>query len=86
MELRESHQNDDIEPESYYRLKDSLHGKLLAWDKRLMEKRKMLLQIERENVMTILGALRAIPKKPNDKPAESPMAAFLNRRKGEGGA
>ena len=52
---------------------------MLALDKQLMEKRKMLLQIERESVMTILSALRSIPKKPEEK-QESPMAEYLRKK------
>lgn len=59
-----------------------LQDRMIAWDKKLMDKRKMLLQIEKESVMTILGALRAIPKKPEEK-KDSPMAEYL-RKKREG--
>lgn len=36
---------------------------MLAIDKQIASKRKMLLDIEKENVMTIASALRSIPKK-----------------------
>ncbi len=36
---------------------------MLAIDKQISSKRKMLLDIEKENVMTIASALRSIPKK-----------------------
>lgn len=36
-------------------------------DKLLLTKRKMLLDIEKENIMTIASALRSIPKKPDTK-------------------
>ena len=36
---------------------------MLAIDKQVASKRKMLLDIEKENVMTIASALRSIPKK-----------------------
>ena len=36
---------------------------MLSIDKQLQTKRKMLLDIEKENVMTIASALRSIPKK-----------------------
>ncbi len=44
-----------------------LAGQLGACDKILQQKRKMLLDIERENIMTIAAALRAIPKTPEQK-------------------
>ena len=36
---------------------------ILSIDKQIQSKRKMLLDIEKENVMTIASALRSIPKK-----------------------
>ena len=36
---------------------------MLAIDKQIASKRKMLLDIEKENIMTIASALRSIPKK-----------------------
>lgn len=72
----------EIEFTHYLDEKGALQDRMIAWDKKLMDKRKMLLQIEKESVMTILAALRAIPKKPEDK-KESPMAEYL-RRKREG--
>jgi len=51
-------------------------------DGKIMAKRKMTLDISKENVMTIQGALRSIPKKPEEK-KESPMQEFL-KRQGQG--
>ena len=45
-------------------------------DKELMAKRKMMMDIEKENVMTIAAALRSIPKKP-DK-AKNPLLEALS--------
>lgn len=69
----------EIDAKSYADTKIALHKMILATDRQLNEKRKMLLQIERENLMTITGALRAIPKKA-EKPQESKMGSFLNRK------
>ncbi len=85
-ELREIYQRREIDAMTYLDKKDRANGQILAWDKQLMDKRKMLLQIERENVMTIMGALRAIPKKVTDDKPKSGMAKFLNRRGGGGEA
>lgn len=49
-------------------------------DKVLMGKRRMLLDIERESIMTITSVLRSIPKKVIEKDADDPMAQLLNRR------
>ena len=43
----------------------------------------MLLDIEKENIMTIAAQLRSIPKKEVKKGEEDPMAAFVNRKSGE---
>ncbi len=49
---------------------------MLSIDKQISSKRKMLLDIEKENVMTIASALRCIPKK-EDKDAENPLLKVL---------
>ena len=72
----------EIEAMPFIQEKGSIHDRIIAWDKKLMDKRKMLLQIEKENIMTILGALRSIPKQPQEK-KDSPMAEYL-RKKREG--
>ena len=61
--------------------KSQLQGQLMACDKKIMDKRKMMLSIEKENLLTIASALRAIPKKPADNKS-SPMAEFLKRKAG----
>lgn len=45
-----------------------LAGSMIEIDKQVQSKRKMLLDIEKENIMTIAAALRCIPKKPENKP------------------
>ena len=47
-----------------------------AIDKQIQSKRKMLLDIEKENVMTIASALRSIPKK-EDKETDKPLLKVL---------
>ena len=49
---------------------------MMAIDKQIASKRKMLLDIEKENVMTIASALRCIPKKDN-KEADNPLLKVL---------
>jgi hypothetical protein len=46
-------------------------------DAKLMQKRKMMLDIEKENIMTIASALRSIPKKPPEEKHVDPMEALL---------
>ena len=80
VELAEARQNDEIDFMAYLEEKGNIHNRIIAWDKKLMDKRKMLLQIEKENIMTIMAALRSIPKQP-EKEQESPMAEYLRRKR-----
>lgn len=80
-ELAEARERGELDYIKYLEESGSIHDRILAWDKKLMDKRKMLLQIEKENIMTIMAALRSIPK-PNEKTEnESKMAAFLRRKR-----
>lgn len=47
-----------------------------AIDKQIQSKRKMLLDIEKENIMTIASALRCIPKKEENE-ADNPLLKVL---------
>ncbi|MCI8618320.1 MAG: hypothetical protein HFJ60_08860 [Clostridia bacterium] len=47
----------------YAKAIDKIMSSMLSIDKQIQSKRKMLLDIEKENVMTIASALRSIPKK-----------------------
>jgi len=65
---------DEIdEPVSFCDLRDAIsdishiYGTMIACDKQIQTKRKMLLDIEKECLMTIAAALRSIPKKADNK-------------------
>ena len=60
---------------------NALTGVADAQDKALAKKRDQLLAIEKENLMTVQGKLRAIPKQPEKKPATG-LEAFLSGRDG----
>lgn len=45
------------------KLQSELTGQLLSIDRQLQNKRKMMLDLEKENLMTMASALRSIPKK-----------------------
>ncbi len=81
-ELHEARADGDIEFADYMDKKEKIHSRFLALDKKIMDKRKMMLDIEKENIMTIQSALRSIPKKAEDEEAEDPMAKILNRKRG----
>ena len=61
--------------------REKLYKALSNIDTKLMNKRKMMLDIEKENIMTIQSALRSIPKTPKEV-KESPMGEFLKRKSG----
>lgn len=57
----------EMEFDEYIRLQRDLSKELISYDKQIQAKRKMLFDIEKENVMTISSALRSIPKAPEKK-------------------
>lgn len=56
----------------------SLSGSMIAIDKQLQSKRKMLLDIEKENIMTITSALRSIPKKVDTESSKDKLLRAIN--------
>ena len=59
--------SEEITLTQYYKMKNAMQKNILAVDKQIQTKRKMLLDIEKENIMTIASALRNIPKKVEKK-------------------
>lgn len=78
----EAHSAEDrvIPALDYFKVLSSMESALLNIDKRIQEKRKMLLDIEKENIMTIAAQLRSIPKKVEDSEEDDPMAKLLSNR------
>ena len=64
----------------YFNTLAKMESNLLALDKRIHDKRKMLLDIEKENLMTLAAQLRSIPKKVEDEADEDPMAKLFGER------
>jgi phage terminase small subunit len=60
---------------SYYKMKYNLQSSIINLDKQVQAKRKMLLDIEKENIMTIAAAFRSIPKK-QEKPSNPLLDAL----------
>ena len=60
-------QSGEMEFVDFLEMQDKLAKQLISYDKQIQTKRKMLLDIEKENVMTIASALRSIPKTPEKK-------------------
>jgi len=65
--LEVSWANGELKDSEYYKLRTNMQGQMIALDRQLMQKRSMMLAIEKENVMTIAAALRSIPKKPKEE-------------------
>lgn len=55
--------SEEMSLSAYYKLKNNMQSQIIALDRQVQTKRKMLLDIEKENIMTIAAALRSIPKK-----------------------
>ena len=69
-----SDEDGGLKPSSYYRLMASMQANILALDKQIQAKRKMMMDIERECAMTISAAQRSIPKQPTKV---NPLAELL---------
>jgi hypothetical protein len=80
--LEELHERKtELEYPDYTNLVSDLNKLIQENDKSLQAKQRMLLAIEKENVMTIASQLRSIPKKQEEDEDDSGMAAFLKNRR-----
>ncbi|MEG0273256.1 MAG: hypothetical protein RR639_04270 [Hydrogenoanaerobacterium sp.] len=70
----------ELNDSEFYKLLTKMQEQVIACDKQVQAKRKMMFDIEKENIMTIASALRSIPKKPEEEAEDDPMAALLGRR------
>ena len=68
--------DEDFTMKEYTQLLCNMQKNILDLDKQIQAKRKMMLEIEKENVMTIASALRSIPKKP-DQVKDNPLIKVL---------
>lgn len=59
-----------------YSIEANMQRNVISIDKQIQTKRKMLLDIEKENIMTIASSLRSIPKNPEKK--RNPLKEALN--------
>lgn len=59
----------------YTKTMDKLSRSMINLDKQIQTKRRMLFDIEKENIMTIAAALRSIPKK--EETGENPLLKVL---------
>jgi len=70
----------EMEARQYYKALEALGKALDATERKAAKKRDQLLAIEKENLMTVQGKLRAIPKRPEEKKL-SPMEEFMRGRR-----
>lgn len=66
-DLQNEYEKDNkfMDKAEYFSLQAKLTAQYLAADKQLSPKRKLMFDIEKENLFTIAGALRCIPKSPD---------------------
>ncbi|WP_202931068.1 hypothetical protein [Aminipila terrae] len=58
---------DEMSLSTYYKHKNAIQSSIINLDRQVQAKRKMILDIEKENLMTIAAALKSIPKKEENK-------------------
>ncbi|SNR85870.1 hypothetical protein SAMN05446037_100156 [Anaerovirgula multivorans] len=75
-------ESEEMSLSAYYRMKNNLQNTIIALDRQVQSKRKMLLDIEKENIMTIAAALRSIPKKVDE--SKNPLLEALKGKRGNG--
>lgn len=71
----EYEEDDDFTMKKYYTLINSIQRNIIDLDKQIQNKRKMMLDIEKENIMTIASQLRNIPKKTDEQ--DNPLLKVL---------
>lgn len=67
--------NDTLEDKDKFKLEVEMQKTILGVDSAIQAKRKMLLDIEREMLLTLKGQLASIPKKKEEKP-KNKFSAF----------
>ena len=61
----------------FYKMLGDFQKQIVSIDRQIQVKRRMIMDIEKENLMTIQSGLRSIPKK-EDKGGSDPLTAALN--------
>lgn len=59
--------NEEMTLKEYYSIETSMQKNLISLDRQVQTKRRMLSDIEKENIMTIAASLRSVPKKPEKR-------------------
>ena len=77
LEERESEilDREEMSVREYYSLLATLQSQVIALDKQIQAKRKMMFDYEKENLMTVAAGLRNIPKNPEKE--KDPLMELL---------
>mgnify|MGYP000202547654 CR=1 FL=1 len=75
-QLDELTENTELEATDRYKYQAQMQKNILAVDKQLQTKRRMMLDIEKECAMTISAAMRSIPKTTAEP--KNPLMGILN--------
>ena len=68
--------NDELDAQTKYKLEADMQRSIMDVDKQIMSKRKMLLDIEREMLLTLKAQLASIPKKEPEKASVNKFAVM----------
>jgi len=79
MEDKKDSFDDEGRISTYYKLKNEIQKNIINLDKQVQAKRKMMMEIEKESIMTLASALRNVPKQPAGD--ENPLLALVGGRK-----
>ena len=75
--LAELMDDETIEPQEKYKLESAMQRSIMDVDRQIMSKRRMLLDIEKESLMTLRGQLAAIPPKSKDDSEKNKFNKFM---------
>ena len=68
--------NDELDAQTKYKLEADMQKSIIGVDNALTAKRRMLLEIERETLMTLKAQLASIPKKEPEKATVNKFAVM----------
>lgn len=75
--LSELMDDDTIEPKEKYKLESAMQRNIMGVDRQIMSKRRMLLDIEKESLMTLRGQLAAISPKASENKSDNKFNKFM---------
>ena len=70
--------SNELDAQEKYKLEADMQKSIIGVDNALMSKRRMLLDIEKETLMTLKAQLSSIPKKKEEKPAQNKFTVIGN--------